>query len=117
MRARVPIRRRRSAPAEANGACCTSASHWQGPCDVADVPSIPTMHLAPTLLARALDRARADWLAGDPSAWARYTDGLARLEEHYRRKEARDGGAVPRSTRDHPRVRPPRPTDRPAARF
>jgi hypothetical protein len=41
------------------------------------------MHIASKLLARALDRARADWLAGDPDAWARYTAGLARLERHY----------------------------------
>jgi hypothetical protein len=44
------------------------------------------MHVASKLLARALDRARADWLAGDPDAWARYTAGLARLERHYQQR-------------------------------
>ena len=70
------------------------------------------MHVAPTLLARALARARADWLSGDPDAWARYTAGLARLEQHYQQKEANET----RHAGDR-RAAQARPGDRPAARF
>ncbi|HYE96228.1 MAG TPA: hypothetical protein VD962_08465 [Rubricoccaceae bacterium] len=42
--------------------------------------------MSPTspLFSRTLAQARADWLAGDPAAWSRYTDALARLEGHLR---------------------------------
>jgi len=46
------------------------------------VPPTPSMTLAPTITARALDRARTDWLAGDPDAWERYTTCLAHLQAH-----------------------------------
>jgi hypothetical protein len=49
----------------------------------AEVTPDKDMHLTSRLLARALDRARSEWLAGDPEAWTRYTAGLARLEQHY----------------------------------
>jgi len=68
------------------------------------------MHIAPRLLARALDRARAEWLAGDPDAWARYTAGLARLEQHY----VRDDAAAP--ARSASRATLARGDDRPPQR-
>jgi hypothetical protein len=63
------------------------------------------MHVAPTLIARALDRARAEWLAGDPEAWQRYTDGLARLERHLAAVAASRPAAPRPSMPDRPAVR------------
>jgi hypothetical protein len=66
------------------------------------------MHVAPTLIARTLARARAEWLAGDPEAWERYTDGLARLEQHLatvRSADRRPERAAPRRLADRPAAR------------
>ncbi len=72
------------------------------------------MHVAPTVLTRALARARAEWLNGDPEAWARYTAGLAQLEEHYRQVQARDATSPDRAAagQSFPRLR-----DRTPVRF
>jgi hypothetical protein len=65
------------------------------------------MHITSRLLARALDRARSEWLAGDPDAWARYTAGLARLEQHYQQM-----GSLGRRYRAESERRDDRPYDR-----
>ena len=46
------------------------------------------MHVATSMLTSALAQARADWLAGDPTAWTRYADCLAQLESHAQTKTA-----------------------------
>jgi hypothetical protein len=38
------------------------------------------MNAPPYVLTHAIDQARAQWLAGDPGAWARYATCLMRLE-------------------------------------
>jgi hypothetical protein len=66
------------------------------------------MAVAPPLLASALARARAEWLAGDPEAWERYTDGLARLEQHLATLRSLDRGparSAPRPLADRPSAR------------
>ena len=40
------------------------------------------MSTATPLLGSTLAQARADWLAGDSSAWTRYAECLAHLEAH-----------------------------------
>ena len=44
------------------------------------------MLVATSMLTSALAQARADWLAGDPTAWTRYADCLAQLESHVHTK-------------------------------
>ena len=63
------------------------------------------MQITSRLLARALDRARSEWLAGDPEAWTRYTSGLARLEQHYQQM-----GSLSRQYRAEGERRDRRPT-------
>jgi hypothetical protein len=65
------------------------------------------MELASPLLARALNQARADWLAGDPSAWSRYADCLARLERHLDGRPAHPEPPAARRPR-RAGLRPPR---------
>jgi hypothetical protein len=66
------------------------------------------MNVAAPLLARALSQARAEWLSGDPSAWSRYADCLARLERHLCAAPApRAPEATPRRPQPD-RLRPPR---------
>lgn len=45
------------------------------------------MPIPTPLISKALTRAREDWLDGDPSAWSRYTNCVAQLEDHVRRVE------------------------------
>lgn len=60
---------------------------------------------------RALERARLEWLAGDRTAWTRYTECLALLETHLRSPV---GNALDRS---RPGVGIPTPGRRPAGPF
>ena len=54
-----------------------------------DSPAVPAM---PPALSLALDRARAEWLAGDPAAWHRYRACLAQAT------------ALPKARPDRPRA-------------
>ncbi|HLT47439.1 MAG TPA: hypothetical protein VK002_09450 [Rubricoccaceae bacterium] len=65
------------------------------------------MDFATPLLRRALDQARTDWLAGDPAAWSRYADCLARLERYLGAPRERRAAPTLRRPR-RPGLRPPR---------
>jgi hypothetical protein len=66
------------------------------------------MPAATPFLTDALARARADWLAGDPSAWARYAECLAQLEHHIRDRITAEARPVSRPTAHRPAYRTPR---------
>ena len=59
----------------------------------------------------ALDRARADWLAGDASAWQRYRSCLRQLDLTDARAE-RPRAERPRAERPRAERRPTRPRAR-----
>jgi|GEM_PF-5019171 len=64
--------------------------------------------MLPTPLAQALAQARADWLAGEPDAWSRYTACLAQI------RAAELSRALHRTPT--PRLRPAPPARTPRAR-